>query len=327
MTTLPRSLQALIEEARNVQSSVESSVSEEDGIADELLDELRRGEYSQELYWSCVADDAEEAADWEAAKSACNRILALDDVTCFDRVKAHLRVADLLSLQGDDELALQEYQQATSEAKGDETEVIYRTAIVREAWSLVRLEKLKAAKQLVEDGLVSESIDDDSLGAANLLVIKAVCELAVGRLKHSRKTLEAAWQHLECLRSSLEEHGVFDDASGVHSAYASWWRVQAEHFRAAKDSNGEINALSHSLAQARSVASQLSGPFADARVARLLLATADAYERANRIDEANANRKEAQDIAANRGLRDAAIAPSLVPSRATLVGRKYFWNR
>ena len=328
MTTLPRALQSLIADAQRVRAQPEThdaddlddEFSESLLAADKFVDELSRGEYSQELYWECVATDCEEEGDWERAKAAYQKVVDLVADSGFDRWKAYDDLARLHALLGEDGLALQDFHAASCALKGEPADVLYRFALLKEAWHLVAMERFSSALALARKGHSTKSRDsDDPMDDAALPTVIAACYLAQGRTNKARKFLRRAWQRLESLRAELEAVYGIEDATCVHSAYGTWWSVQAEYLRVQEDHGAELSALENSLAQARLVARHWDEacPYRSAAVMRLLLVIADALERSQRGDEASAYVAEADEIFHRRRLPSSARrSVSLLPSRS-----------
>ena len=306
MSTLPRSLQALIREAREIKAREDlreaNEETDDDAIAsaDDFLDGLSRGEYSQDLFFDCLADDCEEDADWEGAKAACGQILALPEVTDFNRWKAHNRLGALHAFLGEVQPALEHYRAAAEAAKRQDSNALFRTSLSYEAWLLIWSDRIQEARELAGLGLktINPEMDfSDGLGAAEMHLILSACDLKEGRLRKTKKSLEEVWQLLDETEACLEDYGM-KDAAGVVSARGTWWNLQAEYFRAKGDTDGELRALHESLEKARffTAPSKFPGPHTDAHVVRILLTIADALQRADRSAEATAYSDEADAI-------------------------------
>ncbi len=336
MTALPRSLQAMIEDARNAQARPSTSVAAEENdeacqAVEEFIDELCRGEYTQTLYWECVATDRLEDGDWEGAEAVYHEILALDldSDSMLDRCKAFGDLAALHKWLGQDDLALQNFHAATCEAKKDDIDIIYRVSLLQESWQLVRMARFRPALILAREGLSTVTEDDnDHLSVAGLLTVVAMCYLALGRSRKVRKRLQEAWQHLEALRAHCEATGMLEMASGIHTVYYAWWRVEALYLRTMGDDVGELRALEQSLKKARDISTswQEECPLSHARVMCALLANAEALQRAGRAEETSDLLAEADDIFQRRKLPESARCASLVPSQPIVKRPSLFWR-
>ena len=317
MLAIPKSLQSLIREARRIKSA-QSENSPNDpgelGTVDDFLEGLCREEYSRELYLICLADDCEELGDWEGAEDAYREIIGLDESSSYDRFRAYSRIGSLSSLVGRSEAALENFQFATAEARSDESKALVSLALSQEAWQLMSLGEYSQAEKLASKGLEFSEEVEDILGKVKLLTVLAVCELAKSRMQRFQERSEEAWQELEALRAICEEHGVFQDAAGIHTAFCTWWRVQAEYQRVNGNREDEISALTNSLDKARYVASQsqVEGPRADAIVARTLLSLAASLRLAERSEEAITHTQEADEIALRRKLPGVTALSNLV---------------
>jgi tetratricopeptide (TPR) repeat protein len=109
---LPKSLQQMIAECRDVVANWDPNEDEDDPIMKFMREwtlRLSRGEFEDRLYWDCLAEDYEEASDWDGALSAYEKILSLPDITSVELANAHSAIAAIRSLQGDNEAALRSY--------------------------------------------------------------------------------------------------------------------------------------------------------------------------------------------------------------------------
>lgn len=111
---LPKSLQAMIADAKTAIANWDPNEDADDHILQGVRDwtlRLSQGEYDDNMYWECVAEDCEENGDWEGAITAYRRILD-PQPSGFDHWKACLDIAFIYNLLGDSKAALRYYQRA-----------------------------------------------------------------------------------------------------------------------------------------------------------------------------------------------------------------------
>jgi hypothetical protein len=318
MNAIPRSLQALIDEARESIASGGRRCSAEElsELPAEVLEaleswdesdrELSEGKYSQELYWRCVAQDCEEDCDWVGAEKAYLEIVSDPECHAGERWHAHRNLSGLLWLLGRREEACGHASAATEAAFAFESEVAYRTAIRVEAWRLVELGRIDEARRLARKGRVIKQTVKDHLGVACLLVVMAACDVRQHRL------FRACWKLGRASR--LLRWSKPDVPAGIALGQCCWWCVEADRRRASRDSAGEIEALRESVAIARRLTEDpvQSHVYSAARLMRALLATADALQRSNLPDEAALLLDEAHAIHQRWKLPAAALQPRFV---------------
>ena len=106
---LPKSLQSMIADAQQAIGNwgpEEETDSETLQSSQEWLLRLSRGEFEERLYWECLADDQEEAGDWQGALASHQKILGLPGLSSVECSKAHSAIALIQRLLGDYEAEL-----------------------------------------------------------------------------------------------------------------------------------------------------------------------------------------------------------------------------
>ena len=89
---LPKSLQSMIADCQRAIANWDSDDDGDDPVVQssrDWLEKLSRGEYEDQLYWECTAEDCEEAGDWKGALSAYRKIIDLPNPRCLDIPKAY----------------------------------------------------------------------------------------------------------------------------------------------------------------------------------------------------------------------------------------------
>jgi hypothetical protein len=164
MNALPRSLRALMQEAslaleRNRKTPVSAeefslltNADLERRNDDSWLRELSRGEYSQALYWRCVAEDCEEDCDWEGAIGAYLEIVSDPENQAVEKLGAHSHLAGLLSLLGRFDEALGHAFADTDAASSLGSELSQQLSLKRDAWLLVELGRIDEAQHRLQQG-------------------------------------------------------------------------------------------------------------------------------------------------------------------------------
>src|SRR5947207_15625531 len=105
---LPKSLQSMIEDAKRAVAHWDPREDEGDPILQAGRDwtlRLSRGEFEDDLYWECIAEDREEVGDWKGALSAYRRIVDLHDLNGTGYSKAYSAMGAVQRLLGDDQAA------------------------------------------------------------------------------------------------------------------------------------------------------------------------------------------------------------------------------
>lgn len=149
----------------------------------------------------------------------------------------------------------------------------------------------------MKQGLASFTEEDiDSLNYANLKILEAACYLKRRSPALAVSSLDEAWNYLEAISQIGRDVGLDDEGSGIHSAYAAWWRMEAKRRRLAGEGETEIEALEQGLSRTRRGAAGWQRIGWDAAIMRALNALADALERRSQITEANQARTEAEEI-------------------------------
>src|SRR3954451_14394829 len=152
---LPKSLQRMIADCQNAVANWGTEEDAEDPgmkAGNEWALRLRRGEFEKDLYWDCVADDCEEAGDWQGALSACRKILDLPGLPEMDYAKALGSIAAIQSLLGDESDALASDHRATASLR-DDTRILSRCFIAREISQLIRMGNTRRPRKLIWRGL------------------------------------------------------------------------------------------------------------------------------------------------------------------------------
>lgn len=222
-------------------------------FADDWWEQLSRGEYDQSLYWECVAEDCEDAGDWNDAIAAYRQILDLPEAHEYERGKAYSCLAAIQRLLGDEDASLESRHNASAIGRPF-SNVLARQYLCSEASQLLRMNRINDARRLFEEGLATHDENDlvDHLGMAKLLTVFAQCELADNQPESARKSLTAAMGWLESLRAAHESVGAMEDAIGVVAAYARWWQAAAAEF----DLTGDYESAIDALCKARDYATQ-----------------------------------------------------------------------
>jgi hypothetical protein len=306
---LPKSLQACIRDAKAAIAEWDSSEDDEDPEFDRVIrdwiERLSRGEYEDYLFWECVAEDCEEAGDWEAAKAAYSNIL---DGPGIHHWKALCSLGFLQQMLGEHDAALKSFALA-ARSELPKGSVLWRHSIVKQAWQLLLMGRTRQAQRLAKSGISTlHSCPGDYLGQVKLYIVAASGHLAVNKQDAAQKALSQAWQLLESLRATLEAHDQMKDALGVHATYAFWWRVKARQRWVSAESDQELAALDRAVEKVRFCA----GPYGwprwdfDLELMRSLGELAAAYERQGRTQDAAATSAEAEAIRSRRHFPETA---------------------
>lgn len=320
---LPQSLQSLIAEAKAAIENWDPGEDDDDEVlqgARQWMVRLSHGEFDEELYLRCVADDCEESGDWEGAKIACQRVLERCNHEA-DHWLAYTRLASLQRLLGEDDAALASYALATGTAQAFSV-IAWRGAVVHEALQQFRMDRIGAAHKLIKRGLASfDNTFADELGQAKLLIVAAYCQLAWSKTRAGQKSLQQAWDFLERTRETLEANY----ALGVRATYGWWWRIEAVRRRLERDNDSELEALTRALEEANYCAGPSGWPRYDFDLVLMhtLLELAAAYDRHGKLAESAASRSQADEIRIRRHFPDSANAPPfpIAPSRFPRVVR------
>jgi tetratricopeptide (TPR) repeat protein len=302
---LPRSLQELIADARRSLERWESEPADE---PDEILEgvkewtaRLAHGEYEEDLYWECVAEDCERGGDFRGAIAAYERILGLPEQGGVRRMKALSGLATLHELLGDDRRALAYLRAAVKDEQADpstESGIFLRLCLYAEARHQVRRGRVRAARRLIRRGCASfEEGHDDYLCYAKLQIAWAECEVAAGHvagadeaLKEAREALE---QYAEWLNPPGAETGL---ASGVEAGYAEWWSAEARRRRLTGEPATEVEAWQKALSHLRRGCQGWDNLAWNAAIAKTLQKLADAAERHGQAEAASRARAEGEVI-------------------------------
>lgn len=330
MKTLPRSLQQLISGARQIveERKSEPDPPEQDPIlqgVDDWLIGLSRGEFDQELYWRCQAEDCEEDGDWQGAISANQRILEIEFQHGVTHSLAHQRLAWIFNLLGDGASALQHCQTATRVFGDGVLDVLHAQSVVKEVWQLLQLRQDVAALQRI-DQLIAEPMDWDgnSFVYAQFCLMRAACQITNGKGVLAKNLLLSARRIFDdlCMSTSDNEMGV---PPGVLNLLGSWWAVEAERCRLAGDGKAELRAFRESLKLAEQLASDdpISIVAAEYTVMRRLLALAAACDRQGLAEEAAEHRVRAEQICVRRKFpNESKRLLSLQPDKRLSVWRR-----
>jgi tetratricopeptide (TPR) repeat protein len=306
---LPKSLQSLIGDAK---AAIADWGSTEDADDPELMqfmrdwtERLSRGEFEDYLYWECVAEDCEELGDWEGAKAAYSNIL---DGPSIHYWKALSTLGSLQHMLGEHDAALKSFASA-AKSELPKGSVLWRHTIVKQAWQLLLMARVRQAQRLTRSGLSTlPRCSDDYLGQAKLYIAAAACHLASNKTEAAQKALSQAWELLESLRATLEVHDQMHDALGVHYTYGVWWRVEATRRRLSGEGGQEIAALECAVEKARFCAGPSGWPRwdFDLELMRTLVELTAAFERQGRTQEAAATRAEAEALRIRRHFPETA---------------------
>lgn len=308
---LPKGLQAMIADAQvaiaNWDADEDANDPDFQFVGQFMRDwtlRLSQGQYDDELYWECVADDLEEAGDWRGAVSAYRRILDLPSASLTEHCKAHASIAAIQRMLGEDNAALESFRNATRKAREFHL-LLWRRYVRSEISQLLRMGFVRRARSLVRKGFAAhEPETNDHLGIAQLLILSAQCDLARGRPAEAAKSSQLAWDWLDVLVQdvlSVREDGL-RDASGVHRTYANWWCTEAKRHRLAGEGASEIDALSNAIERARLCFDRdgWRAHWDDLALMHILLQIADAYDRHGQKANAEVARTEAEEIRARR---------------------------
>ena len=316
---LPKSLRQMIADCQNAIANWDSENVNEDSDSKALLDSTRdwtlrlsRGEFEQDLYWECVADDCEEAGDWAGALSAYQQILSLPDELGLTHSKALTGIALLQRLQGHDGAALKFYHLATAKS----TKLggaMAKVHLVSEALQLLRMGHIRRARRLIRQGRTEVPCEIvDHLGTAQLLIASAKCDLADNKTATANQSLRNAWEWLDALvQSYAGDEDFLRQAAGIHLAFATWWSTEARRRKIAREELSETVALENAIEKVRLCFTPCGyqRPCYDLRLMNLLLQLADAYERVSLMADAAMPRKEAEAIFITRRFPESAKWP------------------
>jgi tetratricopeptide (TPR) repeat protein len=299
---LPRSLQELIADA---QRSHENWESEPASKPDELFDgehewtaRLARGEYEQDLYWECVAEDRERAGDWSGAIAAYKKVVRLTKSGDVKRMEAHSGLALLYSLLGQRRRATNCYRLAAEDQVGECSSIFFRICICAAVRDDVCHGRIRRARRQLARGFASfEERCQDDLGYAKLQITSAECDVATGNVAGAEESLLAAWdaleQMVEWMKPSIEETGP---ASGLEAALAEWWTVEARRRRLGSEPASELEGWQKALQHRRRGCEGWDNLAWNFAVEKTLEKLADACVRAGDSEAAAATRAEANAI-------------------------------
>jgi tetratricopeptide (TPR) repeat protein len=298
---LPKNLRSLIADAKAAVERWEDDADEPE-TDDEILNaskewtvRLSQGEYEADLYWKCVAEDCEEAGNWDGAKAAYRKLLSLNPDS-FTQAFAYSSLASLCSILGEHKQALVYHHAASASERNKISNILYRRYLVDEASQLLRMGRIRAARRLASRGLATIEIgNEDNLNLVLLKMIVAHCQLKQRESIKAGELLSEAWSILEALRATSEQWGT-EIGCGVHSAYSRWWRLEAQRRQFAGQAEAEIEAWQNSLDHVRRGAVGWDRIGWDISIVRALELLADAYERNGRINECVEARTEAGKI-------------------------------
>ncbi len=310
---LPRSLKAMIVDAKTAIANWDSNEDADDPIVQGgkvWLLRLSQGQYDDNLYWDCVADDLEDAGDWRGAVSAYQKLLGLPSASLTEHCKAHASIAAIQQMHGEDNAAIASFKNATRKAKEFHL-LLWRRYVLSEISQLLRMGFVRRARRLVRKGLEAHQPENnDHHGIARLLISSAQCDLLRGQTAAAAKSLQLAWNRLDAASQfmlSFSEHGL-RDAHGVHHTCANWWCTEAKRRRLAGEGASEIDAISNAIERARRCFDRdgWRAHWDDLSLMRLLLQIADAYHRHSQKKEFEEARAEADQIFIRRGFPEAA---------------------
>jgi tetratricopeptide (TPR) repeat protein len=302
---LPRSLQELIADARQWLERWESQPADE---PDEILDgvkewthRLARGDYEEDLYWECVAEDCERGGDFRGAIAAYAKILGMPEHGGVRRGQALFGLAWLHELLGDDRRALKCLRAAVKSEQADpstESGIFLRLCLYAEARHQVRRGRVRTARRLIRRGCASFAEGhEDHLGYAKLQIAWAECEVAAGCAAGADEALKDAREALEQLAEWLNPPGAeTGPASGVESAYADWWAVEARRRRLTSAPATEVDAWQKALDHLRRGCEGWDNLGWHAAIAKTLQKLADAAERHGQAEAASRARAEGEAI-------------------------------
>jgi tetratricopeptide (TPR) repeat protein len=274
---------------------------------------LSNGEFDETLYWKCAAQDCEEAGDWDGAKAAYQRVIKVNH-NSFDQSLGYSSLASLCSILGEDKQALTYYRAASAKELNQVGNIIYRRFLVNKALQLLRMDRIRAARKLATRGLATiETASDDYLNLALLKMVVAQCQLEQRKTVATEDFLTEAWPLLESMREAFEQSGT-EFGSGVHSAYCTWWRLEAKRLQITGQKEAELTAWQNSLSHARRGAVGWDRIDWDLAVARTLELLAEAYKRNNRMTESTDALAEAKQIRDRWHLPAIETAPSPKPA-------------
>jgi tetratricopeptide (TPR) repeat protein len=313
---LPKSLQSMIADCRNAIANWDVDEATDDPIMQSTKDwtlRLSLGEFEQDLYWKCVAEDCEEVGDWSGAIEAYRKTLDLCDLHSFKYSEAYSSIGDVQRLLGDEEAALGSYETATTKLLTDDSRVLWRHRLAKEVFQLIRLGHIPRARKLLKRALETpEGEFVDHLGIAKMLIASARCDLAVRQSNSAGQSLRLAWDWLETLvQSWAADEDSLRQALGIHSTYAAWWLTEAKRRRVAREADSEVIALKHAIEKVRLCFTPCGyqRPWYNLKLMNLLLQLADTCERHCLTADAVASRKEAEDIFIARRFPESAKWP------------------
>jgi tetratricopeptide (TPR) repeat protein len=305
VTELPRSLQELIADARQSLERWESEPADE---PDEILDgvkewtaRLARGEYEEDLYWECVAEDCERAGDFTGAIAAYEKILRLAEQVGVGRMQALTGLAMLHELLGNDRRALKCLRAAVRGEQADDrtgSGIFLRHCLYAEARHQVRRGGVRAARRLIRRAFRTfEEGHHDYLGYAKLQMASAECEVAAGNFAGADEELRPAWESLEQMAEWMRPlDGDTGPASGVEAAFAEWWSVEARRRRLGGESSSEVEAWQKAVGHVRRGREGWDNLAWNFSIVRTLEKLADACARHGRTEAAAEARAEADEI-------------------------------
>ena len=295
---LPNSLRNMIAEAKAAVDRWDDNPQDADSELSDGLDaaknwtiRLSQGEYEDDLYWECVAEDCEAVGNWDGAKKAYQNVIRVSQKD-LKQSSAYSSIGDLCSILGDERQALAHYHNATECDRVQNSDIFYRLRLAQEATQLLRMGRVRAAKKLAIQGLAAFDVNwAGHLGLVRLKIVLAACESEQGRTAHAWELLSNVWTVLESQRAIWEQY-CSDIGSGTHSTYSSWWRLEARCRRREGRIEPEIEAWRKSLDHARLAADGWNRVNRDIYVVRALESLADAYFRGARQTECLETRGE-----------------------------------
>src|SRR5262249_18535368 len=131
-------------------------VEEDDLSMHEWTLRLSRGEYQEDLYWECIAEEREERGEWNAAIDAYRKILDLSDASYFELCKAHVSIGTLQALLWQDAAALASFRAVSSICTANDSSLIlWRFYVRHEISQLLRTGHTRRARKLIDCALVA----------------------------------------------------------------------------------------------------------------------------------------------------------------------------
>jgi tetratricopeptide (TPR) repeat protein len=189
----------------------------------------------------------EDRHEWQEAERCYREALAVSTEQGAEmEFKAHSDLAEFLSLMDRNEEALAEARLSEAAAR-QSMSIVRRRGLLSLASRERECGNRERARELIDEVVAMEDLQEDRMGRASVLVTRARCHVDEGDTAAAQADLSAAWVILE----PYQERSLM---AGHHSSLSAWWSVSAQLFGKQGNVAEECAAASRSLEHARIVA-------------------------------------------------------------------------